>query len=171
MSEEPASPPSTSVAAADAATPREPEAVLAQEESGYDSDQTPRSNPGDPGGCGSSPGSSRSSINSGSDKQSVDRTDNGESVTSSIYFIFAQVCFPSLLTNTFVHPNIKLSGRIVFRIALCNSRTIFLPPLIIKVQLSKDYRVHCNFPLKVRRQNLSYFKFTLLSSLQFPWWI
>lgn len=64
MSEEPAAPPPT--AEAGAATPCEPEVVLAQEESGYDSDQTPRSNPGDPGGCGSSPGSSRSSINSGS---------------------------------------------------------------------------------------------------------
>ena len=88
MSEEPAAPPSRAeVAAAGAATPREPEAVLAQEESGYDSDQTPRSNPGDPGGCGSSPGSSRSSINSGSGKQeTVGRTDNGESVKKPFCF-------------------------------------------------------------------------------------
>ena len=100
MSEEPASPPSTA-AAADAVTPREPEAVLAQEESGYDSDQTPRSNPGDPGGCGSSPGSSRSSINSGSDKQTVDRTDNGASVTSGISYSLESVLI-SLLTNTYV---------------------------------------------------------------------
>ena len=70
------------VAAADAATPREPEVVLAQEESGYDSDQTPRSNPGDAGGCGSSPGSSRSSINSGGStdgkQEAVAQTDNGK---------------------------------------------------------------------------------------------
>ena len=96
LSEEPASPPA-SAAAADAATPPEPEAVLAQEESGYDSDQTPRSNPGDPGGCGSSPGSSRSSINSGSDKQTVDRTDNGASVTSGISSSLKSVLPPSHL--------------------------------------------------------------------------
>ena len=134
MSEEPASPPSTA-AAADAVTPREPEAVLAQEESGYDSDQTPRSNPGDPGGCGSSPGSSRSSINSGSDKQTVDRTDNGESVTISIPSTLKSVLSACLPTHMFIR---ILNYQNCFSHCAFRWQDHFLP-LHIKVHLSIEF--------------------------------
>ena len=77
----------TPTTATGAASPREAEGVLPQEESGYDSDQTPRSNTGDPGGCGSSPGSSRSSVNSGGGgggKEGADgQKDNGEQLSFS----------------------------------------------------------------------------------------
>lgn len=92
MSEEPAAPQTT--AEAGTTTPREPEVVLAQEESGYDSDQTPRSNPGDPGGGGSSPGSSRSSINSGGKQEAdvVGQTDTGGKCKSRHFIVFASTC-------------------------------------------------------------------------------